>query len=659
MATSTEKTIENAIVSDLASYAGITGVATVVNWLDNSGEVAYPLVTVLVAPRERLSNNHDIYRCRLDITSVSHCGDDKNGVIRDSVFAAIQDYMASKVTAKQAAGPDSTITLGAEVDGLLPLPAQVDFLDDIGMYTVSYDLFITIQSETGVFTQIAGVTDLSAAAFIEWTTPDTSEQITTVFDGIPSDDAANLIVELYSEGSWQTAGYVKHIAISDSASSSYLANNSANSVVAPLCGSDTGESVSVQISISNHANSLYPLIQIEGGYIDSNGDLARVTGTMAWQGTTTVTKARLRFSSGTIETGKYGVWGNPYGAFLPLSEGTEVTISDIASLSLSMADNPLYCAATGSLVPSADGTTLYTRVERGGSPETGADYQHHIAEPSSAATTYAGVASQVTSVAHLHQGLGAGVGEAGIFNYLIPSCNNASLRKPILADGGFFDSSGAAKWARGVGLWDAGNDQLSGFQLLPSSGELASGVARMRELELYESGDVGSTFGPWTLKSITESSAAANIDWTLGSGLRDVIIGVGVLLSADGAALYSRVGTGGGVQSGATYLHNIADQTSASSAYAAINGASSVAHLVSGIGGAAGENGMYIFSIPNLAGTHRACMIKSSLVDSSGNAKMATGAGAYTGDTDDLTTFRVLPSTGTITGTFYHFTLGE
>lgn len=144
MATSTEKTIENAIVSDLTSYAGITGVATVVNWLDNSGEVGYPLVTVLVAPRERLSNNDDLYKCRLDITSVSHCGDDKNGTVRDSVFAAIQNYMAAKVTAKQAAGPDGTITIGAPIDGLLPLMAQVDFLDDIGMYTTTYELFLTI-----------------------------------------------------------------------------------------------------------------------------------------------------------------------------------------------------------------------------------------------------------------------------------------------------------------------------------------------------------------------------------------------------------------------------------------------------------------------------------------------------------------------------------
>ena len=148
MATSTELTIANQVKTDLAALSGISGVATVVNWLDNTAEVGYPLAVPHVNPRERLSPNHDLYKCRLDITIATHTADDKSGTVRDSIYQAAQGYIQGKVGLSVAAGPSGTITIGVPIDGLVPLPAQDDFQEDIGMSTISADLFLTISPTT-------------------------------------------------------------------------------------------------------------------------------------------------------------------------------------------------------------------------------------------------------------------------------------------------------------------------------------------------------------------------------------------------------------------------------------------------------------------------------------------------------------------------------
>ena len=93
MATSEERALENAIITDLQALAYITANSVPVrNWDDQDDARAFPCVMVRVAPRERIAPNADYYRLNCEVVCGRHRGDDPNQTVIDQVYNEVADW---------------------------------------------------------------------------------------------------------------------------------------------------------------------------------------------------------------------------------------------------------------------------------------------------------------------------------------------------------------------------------------------------------------------------------------------------------------------------------------------------------------------------------------------------------------------------------------
>jgi hypothetical protein len=87
MATSPERTLEDAAVTAVASLPYITANSVPVrNWDDQDDARAFPCVTVGVFPRERIAPNADFYRMPLDVRVYRRRGDDPDQATSDQIY---------------------------------------------------------------------------------------------------------------------------------------------------------------------------------------------------------------------------------------------------------------------------------------------------------------------------------------------------------------------------------------------------------------------------------------------------------------------------------------------------------------------------------------------------------------------------------------------
>jgi len=503
--------------------------------------------------------------------------------------------------------------------------------------------------DSQVFSTILKPTTLTNVATVEFDLPTSQEQVNVVFDGVPATDNQSLIIEFYAGGSWQTNNYVEHVTLSSSASSNYAGGTSTGNAIAYNVGSDTGESVSTLLTITNHANALYPLVSVDGGLVNNSGDVATACGVIAWKDTTVATKARIKFASGNIESGKIAVYGSTYGAFLPLDKGTPTAISNDSTVDFTLSDSPLYCVSAGAVIPTTDASELYCRFFEGVFTHN----RHNIAINSSSAS-YSAVASTSSGVCSFAGGVGNATGESLAGNWLVPNPASSTLYSPVLTSIASLDSSANVRSSSGVGGYMGGTDALTQFTVLPNTSTIASGAARLRKL-------VHGDIGPWKLKSIIQANNDDTINFTLGSGVRDIVIGVGVVLSVDNSQTNTRVGTSAGIKT-TSYLYHMTLTSAGGTSYFAVASASaSVATEAFSSGNDTGENGFFVWSIPNLPSTYRPITVRGSYIITSGATAVHQGCGAWTGGTDPLTTFQLRSSGASdiTSGTFYHYALGE
>ena len=334
-----------------------------------------------------------------------------------------------------------------------------------------------------------------------------------------------------------------------------------------------------------------------------------------------------------------------------LFKPTSVTaLSGDASVALTLGSNPLYMVGVESLVPGTDASALRVTLNA-----FAADYKYHNSRARSNSTVYAADANSSAAWMQAISGLGTGTGEGANMSLFVPNASNASLYKPIWGAGAQVDKDGGLCAHNVLASYYSGaTTALTSLTLAASSGTLASGNIRLWELALHTAAHVSTTYNSATLLSRTVASGEANLDFTLsGSYLRYVLVQLGVVLGTDNTGLYGRVGTAGGVKD-ADYKRNTDRSDSSSSSYAASASASSATVVLSdSAGNAAGENACSVVEIPNPSGQYKIVAQQGAFVNASGRAAMSNGAGSWTAGTDQLTTFRVLPFSGTITsGTF-------
>jgi len=206
-----------------------------------------------------------------------------------------------------------------------------------------------------------------------------------------------------------------------------------------------------------------------------------------------------------------------------------------------------------------------------------------------------------------------------------------------------------------AGYWSGGTDAITSVTLAQSTGVLASGIIELSELALHEVADIGSTYGECTLLARTEASGESFLDFTIsGNYQRYVLVLLGVVLDTDATDLNGRVGTAGGIKESGYKRHmNLSD--SSSSSYSGSTGIIRV-NYANALGNAAGENFCQVVEVPNPADQYKIVSAQGAYVDSGGDARMCNGAGAWTGGTDQLTTYRILPSSpATMSGTILWF----
>ena len=134
MATSEERTLENALIALLQALPYITAQSIPVrNWDDQDDARALPCVTVRVAPRERIAPNADFYRLPVEVGCYRQRGDDPNQTIQDQLYNEVADW---------AHAIDAVADLSA--DGITFNPGTEDLQDSIHLRGVSFDIHETI-----------------------------------------------------------------------------------------------------------------------------------------------------------------------------------------------------------------------------------------------------------------------------------------------------------------------------------------------------------------------------------------------------------------------------------------------------------------------------------------------------------------------------------
>jgi len=134
MATSEERTLENAIITalDLLTYIAANSIP-VRNWDDQGTARALPCVAVRVAPRSRVAPNAPFYKFTCDVIVERHRGDDPNQAVSDSIYNEVADW---------ANAIDASADFSA--DGITYNDGLEDVQDSIHSRGVSFDIYDTI-----------------------------------------------------------------------------------------------------------------------------------------------------------------------------------------------------------------------------------------------------------------------------------------------------------------------------------------------------------------------------------------------------------------------------------------------------------------------------------------------------------------------------------
>ena len=134
MATSEERALENAIITDLQALAYISANSVPVrNWDDQDDARAFPCVMVRVAPRERIAPNADYYRLNCEVVCGRHRGDDPNQTVSDQIYNEVADWANAIDAAAEFSADGVTYNEG---------PDEVQ--DSIHLRGVSFDIYDTI-----------------------------------------------------------------------------------------------------------------------------------------------------------------------------------------------------------------------------------------------------------------------------------------------------------------------------------------------------------------------------------------------------------------------------------------------------------------------------------------------------------------------------------
>ena len=134
MATSEERTLEDAIITAVASLPFITANSVPVrNWDDQDNARALPCVMARVYPRSRVAPNADFYRMQCDVIVARHRGDDPDQATTDQIYNEITDW---------AHGIDAVADFSA--DGITYNDGVEDLQDSIHSRGVSFDIYDTI-----------------------------------------------------------------------------------------------------------------------------------------------------------------------------------------------------------------------------------------------------------------------------------------------------------------------------------------------------------------------------------------------------------------------------------------------------------------------------------------------------------------------------------
>ncbi len=319
---------------------------------------------------------------------------------------------------------------------------------------------------------------------------------------------------------------------------------------------------------------------------------------------------------------------------------THTVISNDATASLSLSDNPLYMIQAKKIVPETDNTPIHVTYNA-----LTANYAGHRGQSDSDSALYSSAAASGQTNARLVNLCGNGTGESFSYQLFIPNAASSTLFKPCWGIGTQVDHSGFGRFPNLASYYSGATTAFTSATFAFDSDNLATGIVDKFGLALYEAGDVGETYGSATLISRTVISDDATVDITLsGDHLRWIVVCLGVVCETDNVTMYGRVGTSGGVQSSSCKRHHNLSASGSSSYIGAASGNSGILNFCQSTGNAAGENFCQVISIPNPASQYKVIGFQGAYMQNTGAAKMANGAGAWTGGTDQLTTYRILTS---------------
>ncbi|MHA1304784.1 MAG: hypothetical protein ACTSPI_13890, partial [Candidatus Heimdallarchaeaceae archaeon] len=486
---------------------------------------------------------------------------------------------------------------------------------------------------------------------VEITIPPNTESLYVEYDLTASNDDARIAYEIEIGGSWYAID-AAHKNASGSDSANYLGSISNVNVAV---GNATGECTSQSITLNGlQSTTLYPTALLNGGGIGSSGIVRMTQGAQARKTAGVITAIRIFPNSGTI-SGEVRSWAWDQGfacaggaiglAMKPVSN--PIALSGLSSIAVPVNSNPLNMISIAGLTQSVDGSHLWSRVNG-----TAAAHKYHLTNSDSGSTAYSAQASNVQNIVVRLSSIGNATGESASKAIFIPNASSTSLSKPIWGFGAHLDSGGRCQMSTTAGYLP-GTDAVTTLDLFPNTGTFVTGTVQCYELAFNENSNIGDTFNSATLLQRETGAGQTEIDFTLTAGYaKYLLVQLGVVLSGDGKNYIINVGTAGGVKT-SDYKTHINSSDSNSSSYVGLI-ATTVASYANSAGNAAGENTCMIAEIPNPIGQYKTVACNGTFIDTNGSANMVNSAGAYTGDTDQLTTVRASLNGGTITSGEYY-----
>lgn len=146
MATSPEKRIEAALISDIGALTYISANSVSVRADDDmSQEKTGKMVNVAVLKALRLEPNYNYYRSSVELGCITHIPNDENDTIGENIYDEVNNYVQALAASNlNAAVSDTEIT----VDGVVPMQNEDDYEDSFRQYVVRFDCFYTYQNAT-------------------------------------------------------------------------------------------------------------------------------------------------------------------------------------------------------------------------------------------------------------------------------------------------------------------------------------------------------------------------------------------------------------------------------------------------------------------------------------------------------------------------------